>query len=118
MNSIWFQSRCGLVSMALLALIGVSLAGCSSKPLNNEQATRFFADWGKAVRWVGYQGSDQQYHYFIARVMDSWRFIQIEKSKLTVAEEWPNSKASSAPLYHYIVDPHNNYKKIEPTGSS
>ena len=65
------------------------------------------------VRWVGYQGSDQQFHHYIARVMDGWNFIQIRKHELTVADERSYSTASGAPLYYYLVDPSRDYGKVE-----
>ena len=65
------------------------------------------------VRWVGYQGSDPQFHHYIARVMDDWNFIRIRKDELTVADERPYSPPSSARLYHYLVDPGREYSKIE-----
>lgn len=65
------------------------------------------------VQWVGYQGSDQQYHHYIARVMDEWSFIKIRKDELTVAEEWPYARPSSGPLYYYLVDPSRDYQKVQ-----
>jgi len=68
------------------------------------------------VRWVGYQGSDQRYHYFIARVMDDWNFIRIGRDELVVNDERPLSATSSGPLYYYLVDPGRDYCKIENKG--
>lgn len=65
------------------------------------------------VRWVGYQGSDQQYHYFIARVMDDWAFIRINKDELTVPDGRPYLGTSSSQRYYYLVDPSQAYRKVE-----
>jgi hypothetical protein len=76
------------------------------------------------VRWVGYQGSDEQFHHYIARVMDDWTFIQIRRDELKLDDIRPFSRASSAPLYYYLVDPSRNYQTIaakksgEPSGAA
>ena len=81
--------------------------------MNKKAAADWYSRYSSMVRWVGYQGSDQQFHYYIARVMDDWAFIQIPKSELTVTDERPYSTASSAPQYHYLVDPQQDYRKVE-----
>jgi len=96
---------------ALAAL--VSLTSCVKAPLNKQEAADWYTRYGSMVRWVGYQGSDQQFHYFIARVMDDWGFIQIRRDELKLDDERPFSKASGAPLYYYLVDPSRDYQRIE-----
>jgi hypothetical protein len=98
--------------VAMLALL-VSLAGCRTTPMSKQEAADWYARYSSMVRWVGYQGSDEQYHYFIARVMDEWNFIRINRAELKVEDEQPYSKASSAPLFYYLVDPSREYQRID-----
>ncbi len=98
--------------VTLLLVLGF-IPACRTTSLNKQEAPDWYARYHSMVRWVGYQGSDQQFHHYIARVMDDWNFIQIRKDELTVAVERPYSTASSAPLYHYLVDPSREYRKVE-----
>jgi hypothetical protein len=100
-------------SIVLAVLTMAFLPACRTTPLNKQEAADWHARYSSMVRWVGYQGSDQQFHHYIARVMDDWNYIQIRKDELTVSDERPYSTASSAPLYYYLVDPSHDYGKVE-----
>lgn len=100
------------IATILLLLFGV--AGCSTAPMDKQEAAEWYASYHSAVRWIGYQGSDRQYHYFIARVMDDWAFIRVKKSELAVADERPYRETLSSQLYYYLVDPSRDYRKVEP----
>ena len=102
-----------VIRLVVLLLVLGSVPACRTTRLNKQEAAHWHARYASMVRWVGYQGSDQQFHHYIARVMDDWNFIQIRKDELTVADEHPYSTASSAPLYYYLVDPSREYRKIE-----
>ena len=102
-------------AVALLPAVGI-LTSCRTTPLNKQEAAGFYARYSSMVRWVGYQGSDEHFHHFIARVMDHWNFIRIERGELAMTDERPFSKTSSAPLYYYLVDPSQNYQKIAGEG--
>ena len=97
---------------ALLLALGC-IPACRTTPLNKQEAADWYARYASMVRWVGYQGSDQQFHYYIARVMDDWNLIRIRKDELKVDDERPYSTASSAPFYHYLVDSSRDYRKTE-----
>lgn len=102
------------VIRASILIVVLPCAALFSRPaLDKREAVAWYAKYSSMVRWVGYQGSDQEHHFYIARVMDTWTFIQIRKDELTVADERPRSRASSGPLYHYLVDPKQDYKKVE-----
>jgi len=102
-----------VIRLVVLLLVLGSIPACRTTPLNKQEAADWYARYASMVRWVGYQGSDQQVHHYIARVMDDWNFIQIRKDELTVADEHPYSTVSSAPLYYYLVDPSREYRKVE-----
>jgi hypothetical protein len=102
-----------VIRLAAPILVLSCFPACRTTPLNKQEAADWYARYASMVQWVGYQGSDQQFHYYIARVMDNWNFIQIRKHELTVADERPYSTASSAPLYYYLVEPSQDYRKVE-----
>ena len=104
------------VRFAVLIAALLNLTACRTAPLNKQEAAGWYAQYASMVRWVGYQGSDQQFHYYIARVMDDWNFIRITRDELVVGDERPYSTASSVPLYYYLVDPSGDYRKIEKKG--
>jgi hypothetical protein len=107
------RSSSSICLLVFLATVG-ALTSCSTAPLNKQEAAEWYNKYHSMVRWVGYQGSDQRFHYFIARVMDEWSFIQIGRGELDVADERPFSRASNGPLYYYLVDPSQNYRKVLP----
>src|SRR5262245_6509915 len=95
----------------LLLALGC-ISACVNTPLDRSAAADWYSRYGSMVRWVGYQGSDQQFHYFIARVMDDWNWIRIRKDELRVEDERPYSRRSSGPLYYYLVDVSKDYRKV------
>ena len=100
-------------------LFGVLLTGgCASassgRPWKKEQVVSWYGDGQGPVRFIGYQGSDAVQHHFIARVMDTWTFLQISKEDLRLPEELAFPSASSAQLYYYLVDPARDFAKLEP----
>ena len=77
-----------------------------------EAVVSWYAQHHKQIGFVGYQGSDQTRHHFIARYMDDWVFIVIKKEELRLNDERPFSRAWSAQLYYYLVDP-SRYFEVE-----
>ena len=115
--AVWMAYRISpFLPLVLLLMVLATIPACRTTPLNKQAADDWYMRYATLVRWVGYQGSDQHYHHFIARVMDDWNFIQIRKEELTVEEERPYSNSSHAPLYYYLVDPSQDYRRIEPQG--
>lgn len=97
----------------IVAVVG-SLTSCRKTEWTKQEVIEWYAKYGSMVGGgLGYQGSDQQRHHFIARVMDDWAFIQIKKEELKLDDERPLSRTSSAPLAYYAVDPSRNFQKIE-----
>ncbi|MBI1178298.1 hypothetical protein GC207_12755 [bacterium] len=96
----------------MTTLIAIAPA-CSTTPMDRSETANWYAKYHSMVRWVGYQGSDQQYHHFVARVIDDWAFIKIQKTELMVADERTYRGLPDSPLYYYLVDPNHDYRKIE-----
>ena len=102
-----------VIRLVILLFVLACVPACRRTPMNKQEAADWYAQYSSTVRWVGYQGTDQQFHHYIARVMDDWAFIQISTNELTVVDQRPYSTASSAPQYHYLVDPKRDYRKVE-----
>jgi len=60
-----------------------------------------------------YQGSDERFHHFIARMQreDNWAIIQIERSDLTLPDVRQYPSISSGTLGFYYVDPNRDFLK-------
>lgn len=91
-----------------------SLTSFGATGWTKQEVIDWYSEYRSLVRGgLGYRGSDEQWHYFIARVLDEWVFIQVSKDELELADERPYSSASSAPLAYYAVDPSRNFQKIK-----
>ena len=110
-----------LLPSFLILMSGILLC-CGTSCHKTEWTKQEVVDWDAKYHFLrgglGYRGSDQEYHYFIARAIDEWVYIQIRKDDLTLTDERPYSLASNAPLAYYAVDPGRNFQKIEQTGES
>ncbi|ATC62996.1 hypothetical protein CMV30_02990 [Nibricoccus aquaticus] len=66
-------------------------------------------------RGIGYQGTDESFHYFIARPIDFFVFIKIPRAQLQIEDVQPRQQSSSAGLgVYYWVDPLQGFRKKEP----
>ena len=101
-----------ILIIGLVVVVG-SLTSCRKTEWTKQEVVEWYAKNQSSVRGgLGYQGSDQQWHHFIARVFDEWVFIRMKKEELKLEDERPASKASNAPLAYYAVDPSRNFQKI------
>jgi len=103
----------GMLAVVVIFTCFSTLGSCGKRKWSKQEVDDWYAKYGTMVRWVGYQGSDEQSHFFIARVMDDWAFIQIDKGELQVQDLRVHSKCSSGQLYYYLVDPTRDFKKME-----
>lgn len=103
-----------LVLILGLAVVGGMLSSCRKTEWTRQEVVEWYSQYGSMVRGgLLYRGSDRQWHYFIARVMDDWAFIQIKKEELRLGDERVYSQASAAPFSYYAVDPGHDFRKIE-----
>ncbi len=94
-----------------LATAACFLTSCRETEWTKKDVIEWYAKIGSSVRGgLGYQGSDEKYHHFIARVFDEWVFVQMKREELKLDDERP---FSSAPLAFYAVDPSHDFQKIE-----
>lgn len=80
-----------------------------------------WAENNKNSPWKGcllYQGSDTLHHYFISRVMDEFVWFNVSREQLKMNDEIPyKNLTSNNPLGYYYVDPLNDFKIVETSGS-
>ncbi len=104
-----------------LVIIVICIFGCTNNRIwkNND-----FIDWyGKYwhdekidenIRALFYRGTSDKYHHFIMRTVDSWLLVRIDKGEVSIEEERQYKTDSSAKFPgYYIVDPMNDYKKVD-----
>ncbi|MFA6288154.1 MAG: hypothetical protein WC661_12290 [Opitutaceae bacterium] len=59
---------------------------------------------------IGYQGSDEKLHYFMARSMDSWIFIRVSRDQIEVPEvHLYHESFFGAPTVYYWLDPSKDF---------
>jgi len=56
-----------------------------------------------------YQGTDDRFHYFICRSMDTWVPVRVKREEITIAD--PRPLEPRALSNYYAVDPGNGFKK-------
>lgn len=79
------------------------------------EVKKWAADNQERSTWKGlilYQGSDTEYHHFIGRVMDEWRWFNIKRTELSLEDVRPYSNTSSGSLGYYYVDPLAGFVKV------
>jgi hypothetical protein len=106
-----------LLHLVVLLSAFVAAAGCVTSTMTKQAWDDWYARHAPAVEWVGYQGSDAYAHHFIARIKGGdVKLIVIRRSELVVADERPWSSYWTGPLYYYLFDPVQNYRRIEADG--
>jgi hypothetical protein len=66
---------------------------------------------------LGYQGTDDDFHYFIARPVDDFVGIKVPRSQIKLAEQHSTSELGRHRMYFHLVDPEHGFRKIpEPMG--
>ena len=106
--------QCFMGGLLLLFASGCLGFNWGAQRISQQEWEDWFAQHESKVHWVGYQGSDVNFHYFVARIerMGDWKFIEVRREKLVLEDERPWSSDYTGPLYHYRVDPTRNYQKI------
>jgi len=77
---------------------------------------KYAVDTPELYRAFYYRGSDDNHHYFSIRAIDRWVFMNVAKSEVKITNQKPLIKRSSENyLGYYVVDPQDEFKKIEGT---
>lgn len=61
-----------------------------------------------------YRGTDQHYHYFLCRSMDTWVPVKVSKGEIEVEDIRPYESVSQAEHFpgYYTVDPEQGFRKV------
>ena len=99
----------------VVGLVGVVvLTGCRKSEWTKKEVVDWYESYKLGIRGgLGYKGSDQRHHHFIARSMDTWVFIKIKREDLTLSDERQLSRVSYDPTAHYAVDPSRGFEKMD-----
>jgi hypothetical protein len=107
------------LTIAIWALAASGCVGPFKKSVwSPEEVTAWYEQWSHPStihRGIGYQGSDEAFHYFIARPIDYFVFIRVPRDQLQLEDAQPRQQVSSASLgVHYWVDPLDGFRKKGP----
>jgi hypothetical protein len=101
----------------LLIIIAVSLmTGCGGPwTMSKTELQRWYREdlsqYSGAGK-MGYIGSDQEFHYFIARPVDDFVHIRVPKYELRMKEEHARSELGNSRMYFYLVNPEQGFRKM------
>jgi hypothetical protein len=97
---------------SMLALITVLLLvqGCAKEVWHRQQVADWCDTWVQPPKQLLYCGSDQKWHYFKARPIDSWVSMKVDRGELSIADERPPSE--SGRFGFYAVDPADGFRKV------
>jgi hypothetical protein len=110
----WSTFRLTGVALFLVAAAGCRMLG------HGEWSASEFKEWyarfhsGRDSCPVYYQGSDETHHHFIARPIDSWMRVEIQKHEVQLALEFPYLGSSSPRGVFYQVDPDRDFALVQP----
>jgi hypothetical protein len=112
----------GKMRFLFIPLFALALCGCETPfkkavwtPAEVREWHERWSSPATVQRGIGYQGSDDVFHYFIARPIDSWVSIKIRREELHLEDERPRQQTSAASMgIHYMVDPGESFRKREP----
>lgn len=101
-----------------LILLAALLCGCQNEGSWSAEQLR---EWhfeqrsnSKFVTPLYYRGSDDNFHYFMCRSLDSWVSVKVQNEQINILDVrtiLTSSQSENFPGY-YIVDPQNNYRKV------
>jgi hypothetical protein len=61
-----------------------------------------------------YRGTDERFHHFIYRTMDTWVPVKVRKEEIGMKDEKPHQRISSSTTFpgYYSVDPAKGFERI------
>lgn len=61
-----------------------------------------------------YQGTDEKFHYFMFRSIDTWVPVKVRKAEIEMADIRPHLSISQAKAFpgYYAVDPERGFAKV------
>lgn len=104
-----------LLTLALLLPSCISPEGYKKSVWHKQELLDWYNEHeptNSNLRKFGYAGSDEAYHHFITRPIDSFLQVKIPRNEITIPDERPRSSLTSRQLYFYLVDPRQNFRKV------
>ena len=96
-------------------IIVIFLAGCASHIQDNPaKVAQWYASYeGRFLGAMYYRGSDDQFHYFTCRSMDTWVMIEIPLNELVIEDIRSLNSISAGGTFpgYYTVEPSNGFRK-------
>jgi len=64
-----------------------------------------------------YQGTDNNFHYFVCRSIDTWVPVKVDKEEIEMEDIRPYLSVSQSKNFpgYFVVDPEYDFKKINDT---
>lgn len=108
-------------TLLFLLVASLTVTGCKKEIWTPAEVQGWYERWSlpsTTQRGLGYLGSDAEFHYFIARPIDSYVFIKIRRAELRIDDERPMQQTSAALMgVYYSVDPSDGFRKKAPNQS-
>jgi len=101
------------IKFVFLIVIAAFAINCSHiKSSTPSEVKVYFQKWikGNPSGWgmMFYSGTDNEYHYFKCRPVDSWVFFKVKKQQINITDI--RTKKESG--HYYPIDPENGFLKI------
>ena len=103
----------------LIVIFSFLIAGCAQgfpkRTWTKAELVEWYSKYASSnprVQRFGYCGSDDKYHYFVTRPIDSYLLPRVPRSESVIADERPRASLGRA-NYFYLVDPARDFRKIE-----
>ena len=105
--------------LATTLLVFFLLVGCQS---GGHWTANELRDWyvelkqfdPEIVSPLYYRGTDQRFHYFTCRSIDTWVPVKVSKEEIEIADIRPHESVSQSENFpgFYSVDPEQEFRKI------
>jgi hypothetical protein len=98
-------------------LLLCTVFGCMSMQVwSAGEAREYYMTWvkGNPSGWgkMYYRGTDDEYHHFICRPMDSFVLFKVKKHEIEIADMRPVPGSFKERFYYYAVDPEKKFVRI------
>ena len=109
-----FDEEMRIYGIIVSVVCGMIICSCSKTEWTKQEATQWCDQNKDFIRGgIGYFGTDERWHYYMARSMDTWVTLKIPKDELKISEEKLHRAMSSDFLGYYAVDPNKNFSEVK-----
>ncbi len=106
------------IKSLFVILFAITILGCQKTDWTAQEIKDWYAKYSKTnpqlYSPLYYKGSDDNYHYFTCRAIDTWVFMRVDIKEIKIINVKPYANTSSAPVRgYYAVDPLNEFEQIQ-----